>query len=191
MVTTQPVARDGVIAALPDGTQVLAKAFQAKLGDPPQSAPTGEGYAIFQVTGIIPAHAPTFADWKTHVLDDYREEQLPALSGQKTKELADQAKATNDLAKAAKAVGATVKTSDLIGETGQVPDFGEVGQVAPQLFDMNVGAMSGPIDARSAPAWWQRSSTSRSRRPAKLRRTSTRREINCWISAGTRHSASS
>jgi peptidyl-prolyl cis-trans isomerase D len=34
-----------------------------------------------------------------------------------------------------------------VGESGQVPDFGEVGQVAPQLFDMNVGAISGPIDA--------------------------------------------
>ena len=45
--------------------------------DPPQSAPTGEGFAIFQVTGIVPAHAPAFADWKSHVLDDYRQEQLP------------------------------------------------------------------------------------------------------------------
>jgi peptidyl-prolyl cis-trans isomerase D len=147
VVTTDPVAHDGVIAALPDGSQILAKAFAAKQGDPPQSAPTGEGYAIFQVTGIVPAHAPTFADWKTHVLDDYRQEQLPLLLSQKTKALADQAKATNDLAKAAKAVGATVKTSDLVGESGQVPDFGEVGQVAPQLFDMSVGAISGPIDA--------------------------------------------
>jgi peptidyl-prolyl cis-trans isomerase D len=147
VVTTQPVARDGVIAALPDSTQLLAKAFQAKQGDSPASAPTGEGYAIFQVTGVTPAHAPTFADWKTHVLDDYREEQLPALLNQKTKQLADQAKSSNDFSKAAKAVGATVKTSDLVGESGQVPSFGEVGQVAPQLFDMNVGAVSGPIDA--------------------------------------------
>jgi len=147
VVTTDPVAHDGVIAALPDSAQILAKAFEAKQGDPPQSAPTGEGYAIFQVTGIVPAHAPSFADWKSHVLDDYREEQLPVLLSQKTKTLADQAKATNDLAKAAKAVGATVKTSDMVGESGQVPDFGEVGQVAPQLFDMNVGAISGPIDA--------------------------------------------
>jgi peptidyl-prolyl cis-trans isomerase D len=147
VVTTDPVAHDGVIAALPDGAQILAKAFAAKQGDPPQSAPTGEGYAVFQVTGIVPAHAPAFADWKSHVLDDYRQEQLPLLLSQKTKALADQAKATNDLAKAAKAVGATVKTSDLVGESGQVPDFGEVGQVAPQLFDMSVGAISGPIDA--------------------------------------------
>jgi peptidyl-prolyl cis-trans isomerase D len=147
VVTTDPVAHDGVIAALPDSSQILAKAFEAKQGDPPQSAPTGEGYAIFQVTGIVPAHAPSFADWKSHVLDDYRQEQLPVLLSQKTKALADQAKASNDLAKAAKAVGATVKTSDMVGENGQVPDFGEVGQVAPQLFDMSVGAISGPIDA--------------------------------------------
>jgi len=147
VVTTDPVAHDGVIAALPDSSQILAKAFETKQGDPPQSAPTGEGYAIFQVTGIVPAHAPSFADWKSHVLDDYRQEQLPVLLSQKTKALADQAKASNDLAKAAKAVGATVKTSDMVGENGQVPDFGEVGQVAPQLFDMSVGAISGPIDA--------------------------------------------
>jgi peptidyl-prolyl cis-trans isomerase D len=147
VVTTDPVAGDGVIAALPDSAQILAKAFHAKQGDPPQSAPTGEGFAIFQVTGIVPAHAPAFADWKSHVLDDFRQEQLPALLSQKTKQLADQAQATKDLAKAAKAVGATVKTSDLVGESGQVPDFGQVGQVAPQLFDMNVGAISGPINA--------------------------------------------
>jgi peptidyl-prolyl cis-trans isomerase D len=147
LVTSEPVGHDGVIAALPDSSQLLTKAFAAKQGDPPQSAPTGEGYAIFQVTGIVPAHAPAFADWKTHVLDDYRDEQLPALLGQKTTDLANKAKAMNDLAKAAKAVGATVKTSDLVGSSGQVPDFGEVGQVAPQLFEMTPGAFSGPINA--------------------------------------------
>ena len=93
LVTTPPVAQQGVISALPDGSQLLAKAFQSKQGDPAQSAPTGEGYAIFQVTGVTPAHAPTFADWKSHVLDDYRNEQLPALLRQKTDELADKAKA--------------------------------------------------------------------------------------------------
>jgi peptidyl-prolyl cis-trans isomerase D len=146
VVTTPPLGQRGVIAALPDGSQLLAKAFQAKQGDPAQYAPTGEGYAIFQVTGISPAHAPTFADWKSHVLDDYRDQQLPALLSQKTKELADKAKAENDLAKAAKEVGATFKTSDLVGATGQVPDLGQLEQVAPQLLDMKVGDISGPID---------------------------------------------
>ncbi len=147
LITTLPVAEQGVIAGLPDSATLLSKAFQSKQGDPAQSAPTGEGYAIFQVTGITPAHAPTFADWKSHVLDDYRAEQMPALLRQKTTELANQAHATNDLAKAAKAVGATLKTSDLVGETSQVPQLGEVGQVAPQLFDLAPGNISGPINS--------------------------------------------
>ena len=138
----------GVISALPDGSQIIAKAFQSKQNDPPQSAETGEGYAVFQVTGIAAAHAPDFADWKSKVLEDYRNQQLRPLLAQKTKELADKAKSLNDLSKAAKEVGATVKNSDLVGETDQVPDFGNVGQLAPQLFSMNVGDVSGPINAQ-------------------------------------------
>jgi peptidyl-prolyl cis-trans isomerase D len=145
LVTTPPVAQTGVIAGLPDSAQLLAKAFQAKAADPAMSAPTGEGYAIFRVASVTAAHAPAFADWKSHVLDDYRSQQLPVLLRQKTGELANQAKSTNDLAKAAKAAGLTVKTSELVGQTGQVPQFGTVGDVAPQLFDMSPGNVSGPI----------------------------------------------
>jgi peptidyl-prolyl cis-trans isomerase D len=147
-VATTPLlgVRD-VISALPNSTGILGKAFQSKQGDPPQYAPTGEGYAIFQVTGVVAAHAPAFADWKSHVADDYRNEQLPVLLGQKTQELAEKAKSLNDLSKAAKAMGATLKTSDLVSATSQVPDFGQVGQVAPQLFDLKPGELSGPISA--------------------------------------------
>ena len=147
LVTTPPVNAQGVIPALPDGSQLIAHAFGAKPSDPPQSAPTGEGYAIFQVKSVIPAHAPAFADWKSHVADDYRNEQVPALLSQKTAELAAKAKAENDLAKAAKEMGASVKTSDLVDQTGQVPELGAVGQVAPQLFDMTPGTITGPINA--------------------------------------------
>jgi peptidyl-prolyl cis-trans isomerase D len=147
-VTATPlVGVQGVISALPNSTEILGKAFQSKQGDPPQFAPTGEGYAIFQVTEVAPAHAPAFADWKSHVADDYRSEQLPVLLSQKTQEMAEKAKSLNDLGKAAKGIGATLKTSDLVSATSQVPDFGQVGQVAPQLFDLKPGELSGPISA--------------------------------------------
>ena len=147
VVTTPPVGKQGVISALPDGSQMVGKAFESKQGDPPQFAQTGEGYAVFQVTGVQSAHAPTFADWKTHVLDDYRDQQLQPLLSAKTKELSDKAKASGDLAKAAKEVGATFKTSDLVGPDGQVPDLGQLSQAASQLMDLPVGAISGPINA--------------------------------------------
>ena len=144
--TTQPVSEQGVITALPDGSQVLAKAFQMKKGDPPESAPTGEGYAVFQVTGISAAHAPSFADWKDHVLSDYRAEKLPALLREKTAQLASDAAKSGDLAKAAKAAGAKLETSDEVTETSQVPDLGQLWQVAPTLFNLPVGGVSGAIN---------------------------------------------
>jgi peptidyl-prolyl cis-trans isomerase D len=130
MATTPLLGEQGVISALADSSQILAKAFASKQGDPPQFASTGEGYAIFQVTGIAPAHAPNLAEYKSKIADDYRNELLPGLLSQKTAELAGKAKSLNDLAKAAQQVGATVKSSDLVGETGQAPDLGQVGQVA-------------------------------------------------------------
>jgi peptidyl-prolyl cis-trans isomerase D len=147
VVTTPPVGSRGMISAFADSSQVITKAFASKQGDPAQYAATGEGYAIFQVTGVAQAHAPEFAAYKDKIAEDYRDEQLPALLSQKTQELAVKAKALNDLAKAAKEVGATVKSSELVGETGQVPDFGQVGQVAPQLFEMKAGEISGAINA--------------------------------------------
>jgi peptidyl-prolyl cis-trans isomerase D len=147
VVTTPPVGAGGTISTLPDSSQIITKAFQGKPDDAPQYAPTGEGYAVFQVAEVDAAHAPSFAEWKSHVLDDYRNDQLPGLLNQKTKDLADKAQASHDLAKAAKEVGATVKTSDMVGQSDQVPDFGDVGQVAPQLFDLTAGAISGPINA--------------------------------------------
>lgn len=150
LATTQPLARQGTIAALPDSSQLLNKAFATKPNDAPQAATTGEGYAIFQVKSIVPPHAPTFAEWKDHVLSDYRDQQVPALINKKTRDLAEKAQSMNDLAKAAKAVGAKVETSDLVTASDQVPDLGQVGEVAPQLFKLNVGNISGPINAMSA-----------------------------------------
>jgi peptidyl-prolyl cis-trans isomerase D len=147
VATTPLVGARDLIGAFVDSSRILDKAFQSQQGDPPQYASTGEGYAIFQVTGIAPAHAPGFADWKSHVLDDYRSEQTPTLLGQKATELADKASSMHDLAKAAQEVGATLKTSDLVDENGQVPDFGQVGKLAPQLFDLDVGNISGAINA--------------------------------------------
>ncbi len=99
------------------------------------------------VTGDYAAHAPTFADWKSHVLDDFRNEQVPALLGQKTTELAQQAKATNDLAKAAKEMGAKLGDQRPGGPDRAGSGTGSGGTVAPQLFDMVPGTMSGPINA--------------------------------------------
>jgi peptidyl-prolyl cis-trans isomerase D len=128
---------------------MLTNAFAAKPGTP-QIVSTGDGYAVYQVQDVHAAHAPSFEEYKSHVLDDFREQQLPQLLTNKTKELADKAHAENDLAKAAKEVGATIKSSDLVGRDAQVPDVGQLSTAAPALFNLNVGEISSPINTQRA-----------------------------------------
>jgi peptidyl-prolyl cis-trans isomerase D len=132
-VTTDYVQQNAVLPGLPDGAKMLGLAFSAKPGAAPQVSSTGDGFAIFQVQDSKPAHAPVFEEYKSHLLDDFREQQLPQLLARKTNELADKAKAENNLAQAAKELGATIKSSDLVGHTGQVPDIGDLSTSAPDL----------------------------------------------------------
>jgi peptidyl-prolyl cis-trans isomerase D len=146
VVTTDYVAQNAVLSGLPDGAKMLTLAFAGKPGAAPQVSSTGDGFAVFQVEDVKSAHAPTFEEYKSHLVDDFREQQLPQLLARKTNELADKAHAENNLAQAAKELGATVKTSDLVGQTGQVPDIGALSTAAPDLFELKTGEISKPIN---------------------------------------------
>lgn len=146
LVTTDYLQQNAVIPGLADGTKLLGSAFSAKKGGAPQVASTGEGYAVFQVEDVKPPHAPTFDEYKAHLIDDFRQQQLPVLLARKINELADKAHAEGNLNQAAKEVGATVKTSDLVDRTGQVPDIGQLASVAPDVFNLNAGQISKAIN---------------------------------------------
>jgi len=146
LVSSDYVQQGATLPGLADSSKLLAGAFQAKKGAAPQVALTGGDYAVYQVADIKAAHAPTFDEYKSHILDNFRDQQLPQLLARKTNELADRAHAGNDLAKAAKEVGATIKTSDLVGRDQQVPDIGQLAGAAPALFDLNQGQISSAIN---------------------------------------------
>jgi peptidyl-prolyl cis-trans isomerase D len=129
------------ISGIPDSAEMSKDAFAAKQGGAPQSVSTGEGFAVFSVVDVKAAHAPNFAEYKAHVLDDYRNDQAPALLEKKTQDLASAAKG-GDLAKAAKDAGTTVQTSDSVGRDGQVPGLGSMAADAPAIFGLTSGQVS-------------------------------------------------
>ena len=147
VVTTDYIAKDGVIGGLSDASALLAQAFTADKGAAPGTASTGDGYAVFQVVDVKPAHAPDFATYKSHILDDYREQKLPELLQQETNKLADRAKVLNDLKKAAAELKVPYKSSDFVGQDGQVTDLGAMSGPGKVAFDLPKGAISGPINA--------------------------------------------
>lgn len=145
MQSTDYVSNTAALPGVADSSKLLTAAFSAAKGAAPQVANTGDGMAVFQVQDVKPAHAPDFATYKSHILDDYRTQQAPVLLEQKATQLADKARSEHNLQQAAKELGANVKTSDLVGRDAQVPDIGAIAQTAPQLFDMSEGQISGPI----------------------------------------------
>ena len=144
VVTTQPLQQGAVVPGLADGTQLLTRAFAAKPNGAPQTASTGEGYAIFKVLSTTPAHAPTFQAWQSHVLEDFRNQQIGPMLHARTQQLAIKAK-EDGLARAAKEVGAKLETSDLVDSTGQVPQLGSMSGKGSVAFTLNPGQLSGPI----------------------------------------------
>jgi peptidyl-prolyl cis-trans isomerase D len=146
VVTTDFVAKDGVIPGLADGSAMLTQAFAVVKGAEPAPVSTGDGFAVFQVEDIKPAHAPDFAEYKTHILEDYRQQQAPQLLSAELNKLEGRAKELNDLKKAAAELKVPVKTSDLVGKDGQVPDLGAMSGPGAVAFTLAKGAISGPIN---------------------------------------------
>lgn len=146
-VTTDYLPKDGVIGGLSDGSALLAQAFATDKGAAPATVATGDGYAVFQVLDVKPAHAPDFAEYKSHVLDDYRAEKLPGLLAETTQKLDDRAKVLNDLKKAAAEMKIPVKTSDLVSQDGQVTDLGSMSGPGKVAFSLPIGKISNAINA--------------------------------------------
>ncbi|HEY0161166.1 MAG TPA: peptidyl-prolyl cis-trans isomerase [Edaphobacter sp.] len=144
--TTDYVGKDGVISGLADGSALLTQAFTVVKGADPAAVSTGDGFAVFQVTDIKPAHAPAFADYKPHILEDYREQQVPLLLNTQLAKLDDRAKVLNDLKKAAAEMNIPVKTSDMVGRDAQVPEIGSMASPASAAFTLAKGTVSGPIN---------------------------------------------
>jgi len=145
-VTTDPVAKDAVVPGVADSSALLTKAFAVSKGAAPEAVSTGDGFAVFQVADIQPAHAPVFAEYKSHVLDDFREQQVPPLLNAQLIKLDDRAKVLNDLRKAAAEMKIPVKTSDLVGKEGQVPDLGAMSGAGAVAFTLPKNAISAPIN---------------------------------------------
>jgi len=146
VVTSDYLPSTGTVAGVSDGSAMLAGAFSASKGAAPQSASVGDGFAVYQVVDIKPAHAPTFDEYKAHILADYRQQKVPELLDAELKKLDDRAKALGDLHKAAAEMNIPVKTSDLVGKDGQVPDVGSMAGPASVAFSLAKGAVSGPLN---------------------------------------------
>ena len=145
--TTDYLDKAGTVAGVSDGTAMLNQAFTTPKGSAPAVVSTGDGFAIFQVLDVKAPHAPTFDEWRAHILSDYRDEKVPQLLNDQLNKLAALAKQDGDLHKAAAQMNIPMKTSDLVGKDGQVPDLGAMSGAANVAFSLPKGGISGALNS--------------------------------------------
>lgn len=149
VVTTDYFSRSDSLPGLGAPPDFLEAVFSARQGGAPTLARVDQGYALVEVTDIKPPVPPTFADMRSTVAADFKEERINKLLASKTQELADRAHAEHDLARAARELGAKLETSELVSPNGQVPDIGSLAGEAGVAFTLQPGEISGPIRAGS------------------------------------------
>ncbi len=139
-VTTDYVAKDGVIGGLSDAAALLTQAFATDKGAAPAQVSTGDGYAVFRWWISSRRMLRSLREYKSHILDDYREQKAPELLvEQETTKLDDRAKVLNDLKKAAAEMKVPFKSSDFVGQDGQVPDLGAMSGPGAVAFSLPKG----------------------------------------------------
>ena len=146
VIETDFVSRTDALPGIGNSPQFMSAVFGQAEKSPPDQAQVAQGYAVFDVVAIKPASTPTFEEIRGRVEEEFKNERVAALLGQKTQELADRAKAEHDLKKAAKEAGASIKTSELVLPDGQVPDIGAMSGGAAVAFTLKTGEISGPIN---------------------------------------------
>jgi peptidyl-prolyl cis-trans isomerase D len=146
VVSTDFLSRTDSLPGIGSSPQFMDAVFGTPDKSPADEVQLPQGFAVFQVEQIQPASTPAFEQIRSRVESEFKNERAAALLTQKTRELADRAKAEHDLKKAAKELGATVKTSDFVLPDGQVPDIGSMTGAASVAFTLKPGEVSGPIN---------------------------------------------
>jgi peptidyl-prolyl cis-trans isomerase D len=147
VVTADWFSRGDSLAGIGPSPELMNEIFSVREKSPPEAAPTGHGYAVFELTGVKPPGTPAFADIRDRVTTDFKNDRARQLLLQKAQELSDRAHATHDLKRAAKEEGATLKTSELVTLQSQVPDLGSLSGPASVALTLPVGGISGPLPA--------------------------------------------
>jgi peptidyl-prolyl cis-trans isomerase D len=147
VVTTDFFGRSDSLPGLGASPQFMDAVFNASDKAPPDVVQVPPGYVVFQLLSIKPPATPTFEEIRGRVETEFKNQRAGFFLQQKTRELADRAKADHDLKKAAKDLGANFKTSDFVAPDGQVPDIGSLAGPASAIFSLKPGEMSGPIVA--------------------------------------------
>lgn len=108
------------VGGLPQGTDIVAQAFESDVGVETDPISHDGGYVWFEVLGVTPSRDRTFDEVKDQVEARWRADQIAARLRDKAKAMVDKINGGTSLASEASAAGLTVQTADNFKRTDSV-----------------------------------------------------------------------
>lgn len=108
------------VGGLPQGTDIVAQAFESDVGVETDPISHDGGYVWFEVLGVTPSRDRTFDEVKDQVEARWRADQIAARLRDKAKAMVDKINGGASLASEASAAGLTVQTADNFKRTDSV-----------------------------------------------------------------------
>jgi peptidyl-prolyl cis-trans isomerase D len=132
--------------SMPDlSSEFERRIYALNKGEIGTALPVANGHAIPMLTEILAAHAATFEEAKTQVLEDVKAEKTRTLATEKANEAQTMIKGGTAFTTVAKTVGAEIKTSDLLARGASLPDYGSIIDLENDMFSLPVGKTATPI----------------------------------------------
>lgn len=108
------------VGGLPQGTDIVAQAFESDVGVETDPISHDGGYVWFEVLGVTPSRDRTFDEVKDQVEARWRADQIAARLRDKAKAMVDKINGGASLASEASAAGLTVQAADNFKRTDSV-----------------------------------------------------------------------
>ncbi len=108
------------VGGLPEGTDIVAQAFESEVGVETDPISHDGGYIWFEVLGVTPSRDRTFDEVKDQVEARWRADQIAARLRDKAKAMVDKINGGASLASEAGAAGVTVQTAENFKRTDTV-----------------------------------------------------------------------
>jgi peptidyl-prolyl cis-trans isomerase D len=146
-------SREEPIPGLGPSPEVAQAAFTMATGEVSDVVRTGQGFAIFTVTGTQEAHLPKLDEVKERVREAVLQRKAVEAARAKANELRPTLEAAADFEAAAKAAGFEVQSStDFVARGAALPGIGASPEAEAAAFSLQPGAVSGVVSNEHAAA---------------------------------------
>jgi len=149
LVESEFFGRDDPIAGIGPAPEVNSRVFELTEGQVTGVLPTIRGFVVATMTGRQEPYIPALDEVRERVRAALLTEKAKAMARERANAVAANLKTAPDFEAAAKAGGFSAETTEPLTRDSPLPSLGPAPRILSTAFEMEVGAVSDPLEVES------------------------------------------